>query len=111
MSSLFYFILFIKNSLLFVGHAWFLRYTTACASVASQRVFSTEPLSYQSLLELDIRIRSYPVPSYLQPPSKDPENKESWPKDSVLAMQQFGTSWVRDLSKFIEPILLSRLAN
>ncbi|KAI0060962.1 hypothetical protein BV25DRAFT_1870945 [Artomyces pyxidatus] len=67
-------------------HAWKFRYSAACLSIAVQRAFTVQPMTYASLLVLDKRIRTFPIPSHLQSPGQD--SGKPWNTDPTRAMQQ-----------------------
>ncbi|KAI0051576.1 hypothetical protein FA95DRAFT_1485275 [Auriscalpium vulgare] len=68
-------------------HAWTYRYSAACLSIAVQRAFAVRTPSYNSLLQLDKRIRTFPIPSHLQSPGQDAS--KFWNQDPTRAMQQY----------------------
>ncbi|KAI0305891.1 fungal-specific transcription factor domain-containing protein [Multifurca ochricompacta] len=69
-------------------HSWKFRYSAACLSVSVQRAFSVHQASYSSLLELDKRIRSFPLPAHLFSPAHEAGGRD-WDTNPNLAMQQF----------------------
>ncbi|KAI0048133.1 hypothetical protein FA95DRAFT_1127130 [Auriscalpium vulgare] len=68
-------------------HAWKFRYSAACMSMSVQRAFALQPFDYPSLLQLDKRIRTFPIPSHLRKPGQD--TSESWNQHPTRAMQQY----------------------
>ncbi|KAI0032311.1 fungal-specific transcription factor domain-containing protein, partial [Vararia minispora EC-137] len=74
-------------------HKWKWMYNANCLTPSLQRTFSVRPLSYSSLLELDKRIRSFPLPEHLRPGS---ENGQGWSSDPFKAMCQHGTTLLRE---------------
>jgi hypothetical protein len=55
-------------------------------SLASQHVFSTRKPTYEQLLELDTKIRSFPVPRHLRTPCEHPATP--WADAPDAAIQQ-----------------------
>ncbi|THH13451.1 hypothetical protein EW146_g6764 [Bondarzewia mesenterica] len=70
-------------------HGWKARYSAAVLSASVQRTFTIHGLNYASLLELDKRIRTFPVPPHLRCPSPNVEPGQGWNADPSRAMQQF----------------------
>ncbi|KZT27831.1 hypothetical protein NEOLEDRAFT_1059670 [Neolentinus lepideus HHB14362 ss-1] len=70
-------------------HAWKFRYSAVCLSVSVDHVFNIRQSSYAALLELDRKIRTFPVPTQLQAPVEGSEAGRSWSPDPVRAMQQY----------------------
>ncbi|KAI0255861.1 fungal-specific transcription factor domain-containing protein, partial [Lactifluus subvellereus] len=68
-------------------HSWKFRYSAVCLSVSVQHAFSVPRASYSSLLEIDKRIRSFPLPSHLSPASET--GGQAWDANPSRAMQQF----------------------
>jgi hypothetical protein len=56
-------------------------------SLAVQHVFSSRKPTYAMLLELDAKIRRFPVPRYLRAPLE--VLATPWSDDPHIAMQQF----------------------
>lgn len=81
------------------GHAWMFRYSASCLSISVQHVFSTKVPSYTALLELDKKIRQFPVPPHLQSPIPGSETGRSWSHDEIRANQQFCAVCVRHSSE------------
>ncbi|KIY70299.1 hypothetical protein CYLTODRAFT_371232 [Cylindrobasidium torrendii FP15055 ss-10] len=73
----------------FGWHAWKYRYSASCLSISIQHVFSTRVPSYKALLDLDKKIRKFPVATHLQSPIEASEAGRSWSPDRVHAMQQY----------------------
>jgi hypothetical protein len=69
-------------------HSWLFHYIAACLSVSVQRTHSVHRASYSSFLELDKRIRSFPVPSHLHSPVYGTERRD-WDATPSRAMQQY----------------------
>ncbi|KAF8269849.1 hypothetical protein EI94DRAFT_1573121, partial [Lactarius quietus] len=69
-------------------HAWKFRYSAVCLSTSVQLAFSVHRTSYSSLLELDKRIRSFPLPAHLLSPVHETGGRD-WDADPSCAMQQF----------------------
>jgi hypothetical protein len=69
-------------------HSWKVHYIAACLSVSIQRTHSVHRASYSSFLELDKRIRSFPVPSHLHSPVYGTERRD-WDATPFRAMQQY----------------------
>ncbi|EPQ56450.1 hypothetical protein GLOTRDRAFT_39370 [Gloeophyllum trabeum ATCC 11539] len=70
-------------------HAWKFRYSATCLSGSVDHVFNIRHSSYSALLDLDRKIRTFPVPSHLQAPVEGSEAGRSWSADSVRALQQY----------------------
>ncbi|KAI0041613.1 hypothetical protein FA95DRAFT_1468689, partial [Auriscalpium vulgare] len=66
--------------------AWKLRFSAACTSIAVQLAFTVQPLDYTSLLALDKRIRTFPVPSHLRRGGQDAYKTSN--EDLSRVMQQ-----------------------
>ncbi|KAL0564356.1 hypothetical protein V5O48_017694, partial [Marasmius crinis-equi] len=49
-------------------HVWKSRYAASCLSISVQHIFITKKLPYAALLDLDKKIRMFPVPTHLQAP-------------------------------------------
>ncbi len=58
-----------------------------------------EVVSYQIIIELDHKIRTFPVPITLQPPSPE-YPMQKWPDDPAGALQQFCFLGEREMSEF-----------
>lgn len=69
-------------------HAWKFRYSAVCLSISVQLAFSVHRASYASLMELDKRIRSFPLPAHLLSPVHESGGRD-WDVDPSCAMQQF----------------------
>jgi hypothetical protein len=69
------------------GHSWLYRFAAGCMSLATQHVFSTKRPTYSALLELDAKIRRFPIPRHLRCPMDNPAMP--WSDDPHIAMQQF----------------------
>ncbi|KAH9995576.1 hypothetical protein BJV77DRAFT_991058 [Russula vinacea] len=86
-------------------HSWKAHYSAACLSVAVQRTSSVHRMSYSSLLELDERIRSFPLPSYLHSPM---HGARDWDATPSRALQQFlretSANQVRVSSQYISAV-------
>ncbi|TFK51727.1 hypothetical protein OE88DRAFT_1462788 [Heliocybe sulcata] len=70
-------------------HAWKFRYSAVCLSVSVDHVFNIRQSSYNALQDLDVKIRTFPVPAQLQAPVEGSEAGRSWSPDPVRAMQQY----------------------
>ncbi len=79
-------------------HAWKFHYSAACLSVSIQRTFSVRRESYSSILELDKRIRSFPIPSHLRSPVFGFEGRD-WDPIPSRALQQFFVPCDRESSE------------
>jgi hypothetical protein len=82
-------------------HSWKAHYSAACLSVAVQRTSSVHRMSYSSLLELDERIRSFPLPSYLHSPM---HGGRDWDATPSRALQQFFAGNQRESSESLLPV-------
>ena len=67
-----------------------------------QLAFSVHRTSYSSLLELDKRIRSFPLPAHLLSPVHETGGRD-WDADPSCAMQQFFPVCERESSEYISP--------
>ncbi|KAG7093883.1 hypothetical protein E1B28_007522 [Marasmius oreades] len=70
-------------------HTWKARYAASCLSISVQHIFITKKLPYTALLDLDKKIRMFPVPSHLQAPLNASDTGCSWSTDPGRAMQQY----------------------
>ncbi|KAF9268994.1 hypothetical protein L218DRAFT_916484 [Marasmius fiardii PR-910] len=70
-------------------HAWKARYSASCLSISVQHIFITKKLPYTVLLDLDKKIRKFPVPAHLLPPLGPSDTEHSWSTDPGRAMQQY----------------------
>ncbi|KAK7061130.1 hypothetical protein VNI00_000866 [Paramarasmius palmivorus] len=70
-------------------HAWKARYAASCLSISAQHIFSTKKLPYAAMLDLDTKIRKFPIPSHLQAPLAASEAGRAWSSDPRRAMQQY----------------------
>jgi hypothetical protein len=84
-------------------HAWKFRYAAVCLSASVQRTFSVHWESYSSLLELDKRIRSFPLPAHLCQGHET--GRRDWDANPSHAMQQFYAVCNRESSEY--PSILS----
>ncbi|KAH8104133.1 fungal-specific transcription factor domain-containing protein [Cristinia sonorae] len=76
-------------------HAWKYRYTAACLPWTLKHAFSPGSVSYDALMELDCKIRTFPIPSRLKV-SLEGEDGHQWSADSRLAMQQCNTVFMKE---------------
>ena len=83
-------------------HAWKFRYSAVCLSISVQLAFSVHRASYSSLLELDKRIRSFPLPAHLLSPVHETGGRD-WDADPSCAMQQFFPVCERESSEYTPP--------
>lgn len=86
------------------GHMWKIRYSSSCLWMSIQHVFSPRTPSYAALLELDKKIRKFPIPEHLQPPIQSCETERSWSSTPSKAMQQYCVLCVKESSRFISPL-------
>jgi hypothetical protein len=86
-------------------HSWKYHYAAACLSVSVQRTFSVHRASYSSLLELDKRIRAFPLPSYLHSPIHGTEGRD-WDTTPSGAMQQFFAACERESSERLSQCII-----
>uniref|UniRef100_A0A0W0FZD4 Xylanolytic transcriptional activator regulatory domain-containing protein n=1 Tax=Moniliophthora roreri TaxID=221103 RepID=A0A0W0FZD4_MONRR len=70
-------------------HNWKSRYAASCLSISVQHIFMTKKLPYAALLDLDKKIRKFPVPFHLQAPLAASEAGRAWSSDPRKAMQQY----------------------
>lgn len=80
------------------GHAWKFRYVACCLSVSVHHVFSRRASSYSALIELDKKIRQFPIPGHLQSPGQVSEAGRMWSSDQTRANQQYCLVCVRESS-------------
>lgn len=80
-------------------HACKFRYTIYCLSSSIHYIFSMKVLPYSALLDLDKKIRQFPVPSYLQAPIQASEAGRSWSSDPSRACQQYSFLSERESSE------------
>jgi len=75
-------------------HAWTFRYTVACLPMTLKQAFSPHSVSYDALIQIDRKVRIYPVPAHLQVPA------HGAPFSSHLgtAMQQLNCLDLRELN-------------
>jgi hypothetical protein len=91
-------------------HSWKFRYAAVCLSASVQHTFSVRRESYSSILELDKRIRSFPVPAHLLCPAHETGGRD-WDANPCHAMQQFFAACDRESSEYpsVLPSLLDEL--
>lgn len=75
-------------------HGWKFRYSAACLAPTVKFASSLKTPGYSQFLELDRRIRTFPLPNHLQSPLD--ESPEGWADDPSLAMQQYGVVCERE---------------
>lgn len=75
-------------------HGWKFRYSATCLAPTVKFASSLKTPGYSQFLELDRRIRTFPLPSHLQSPLD--ESPEGWADDPSLAMQQYGVVCERE---------------
>lgn len=85
-------------------HSWKFRYSAVCLSVSVQRAFSVYRESYSSLLELDERIRTFPIPSHLLSPAHETGGRD-WDANPSTAMRQFFAACERESSGCLSSLL------
>ena len=83
-------------------HGWKFRYSATCLAPTVRFCNSLKMPSYSQFLELDQRIRSFPLPNHLQSPLD--ESLGGWADDPSLAMQQYGVVCERELSECFRDI-------
>ena len=83
-------------------HGWKFRYSATCLAPTVKFASSLKTPGYSQFLELDRRIRTFPLPSHLQSPLD--ESPEGWADDPSLAMQQYGVVCERESSKHLGDI-------
>ncbi|KAI0320858.1 fungal-specific transcription factor domain-containing protein [Amylostereum chailletii] len=74
-------------------HTWKFHYAATCLSPSVQRAFAVRPPNYTSLIELDKRIRAFPLPEHLRPGT---ETGHGWNTSSSEAMKQFCAVCMRE---------------
>lgn len=79
-------------------HSWMFHYIAACLSISVQRTHSVNRGSYPSFIELDKRIRSFPIPSYLHSPVYGTERRD-WDTTPFRAMRQYFAPCALESSK------------
>ena len=85
-------------------HSWKFRYSAVCLSISVQRTFSVYRESYSSVLELDKRIRAFPIPSHLLSPAHETGGRD-WDANPSTAMRQFFTACERESSGYLSSLL------
>lgn len=80
-----------------IDHGWKFRYSAACLAPTVKFCSSLKTPGYSQFLELDRRIRTFPLPNHLQSPLD--ESPEGWADDPSLAMQQYGVVCERESSE------------
>ncbi|OJA10707.1 hypothetical protein AZE42_01058 [Rhizopogon vesiculosus] len=70
-------------------HVWKFRYSASCLGISVQHVFHARVPSYSALLELDLKIRKFNLPSHLQSPMEASEAERAWSPEAPRAMQQY----------------------
>lgn len=81
----------------------------ACLSVSVQRTSSVHRASYSSLLELDKRIQSFRIPSYLHSPMHGGEGRD-WDAIPSKALQQYFAANQRESSECLSRVFRFYLA-
>ncbi|CAL1714732.1 unnamed protein product [Somion occarium] len=76
-------------------HAWKFRYTAAILPATLRHAFSPGNMPYTSLIELDRKIRTFPMPSHLQLDLQS-TNQRSWSMDLPTALQQLGCIFMKE---------------
>jgi hypothetical protein len=82
-----------------LGHAWKFRYSASCLSISLQHIFRTKVPAYSAVLNLDKKIREFPLPPQLQSPVQSSELRHDWSEDTPRAMQQYCAICKRESSK------------
>ncbi|KAK0457651.1 uncharacterized protein EV420DRAFT_1546715 [Desarmillaria tabescens] len=70
-------------------HAWKFRYSASCLSISIQHIFTTRAPNYKALLDLDKKIRKFPVAHHLLSPIETSEPGRAWSSNRVHALQQY----------------------
>ncbi|KAJ7583411.1 hypothetical protein C8J56DRAFT_953962 [Mycena floridula] len=70
-------------------YAYMFRYAASCLSISVQHAFTVKNLNYEGLLDLDKKIRTFPISSHLQCPMEASEAGRSWSPEAPRAMQQY----------------------
>ncbi|KAK0488806.1 hypothetical protein IW261DRAFT_1327039 [Armillaria novae-zelandiae] len=73
----------------FGWHAWKFRYSASCLSISIQHIFTTRAPNYKALLDLDKKIRKFPVAHHLLSPIETSEPGRAWSSNRVHALQQY----------------------
>ncbi|THH33361.1 hypothetical protein EUX98_g851 [Antrodiella citrinella] len=76
-------------------HAWKYRYTAACLPWTLKHAFSPGSVSYEVLMELDRKIRTFVIPSKLQVSLQGGEGLP-WSSNARLAMQQCNCIFMKE---------------
>lgn len=82
------------------GHAWKFRYSASCLSISIQHIFTTRAPNYKALLDLDKKIRKFPVAHHLLSPIETSEPGRAWSSNRVHALQQYCVVCERESSKY-----------
>ncbi|KAH8832595.1 hypothetical protein DL96DRAFT_1416396, partial [Flagelloscypha sp. PMI_526] len=77
-------------------HDWAWRFAASCLSPAIEHIFTTIPMSYHTLLEIDKGIRKFPIPAHLRAPVHADGADLSWSTNQQLAMQQCCTVTIKE---------------
>ncbi|KAH6916233.1 fungal-specific transcription factor domain-containing protein, partial [Coprinopsis sp. MPI-PUGE-AT-0042] len=78
-------------------HAWKLRYAANIMTASSYHVFNPRTPPYESLLDLDKKIRAFPLPAHLRSPmGRNPEGGRAWSPDPSKALQQYTALCTRE---------------
>ena len=82
-----------------VDQGWKFRYSVACLTPTVNFCSSLKKKKpgYSQLLQLDRKIRTFPLPKHLQSPLD--ESPEGWADNPPLAMQQYGAVCERESSE------------
>ncbi|KAF6761455.1 hypothetical protein DFP72DRAFT_987681 [Ephemerocybe angulata] len=79
-----------------IGHAWKIRYSANILTASYYHVFSPRTPPYKSLLDLDKKIRAFPIPNHLRSPVRITDTTRSWNSSAPRAMQQYCTICLRE---------------
>lgn len=79
-------------------YGWKFRFAATCLSQTVRYCMAHKTPNYSTFLELDRRIRTFPVPTHLISPMN--ESGRGWPSDPAHAMQQYSVVVERESSMF-----------
>ena len=86
----------------FVVDTWKHRFSAECMSVVHDQAFGAKTPSYQTILQLDRKLRAFPVPSVLQVAgfgSSDPASNNLTIDSLGLIMQRHIVLAIREMSE------------
>jgi hypothetical protein len=88
---------------------WKIKYSASVLAASHAFIFTPRTPPYKSLLELDKKIRSFPVPNHLRSPVRNNDTTRSWNVDPSRAMTQYLAVCLRESSPCTSTIERSKL--